>query len=473
MKLAVRVVGGRTFRFTRRRAARRGIPLCQALLFQTFLGASACLALGPPLPAEAAMKKARARPAGAADMETVVRSAARHHPAIAEATGVMRQQQEQIAVARSGYFPKIAAGVGSGASATGNQNWRPALNISASQMLYDFGKVSSEVEAASAGARASVAQVALTTDNIARDAALAFVEAQRYQALFAVAVEQVAGVRAIGDLVTQRSQEGASSLSDKEQAEARILATEATRYEVEGERSRWLSNVSFLSSLSVSSVAASAPAWLGKSCASGELDWGRIPAAVQAEEKRRQAIAQLDNSKAQLFPTIALSGSADYDPFYEREPAWSYNNNTNTRRFNYTAGVRVSGNLYEGGATEARRRAADYALTAAMAAGAAVRLQVRQGLAQARSRIGALGAQHKAAKLRDAAMIKTRDLYRQQYVDLGTRTLLDLLNAEQELYTARFQAVNITHDLRRLQVECLYNTGMTRAAFALSTQAGP
>ena len=108
-----------------------------------------------------------------------------------------------------------------------------------------------------------------------------------------------------------------------------------------------------------------------------------------------------------------------------------------------------------------------------MAAGAAVRLQVQQGLAQARSRIGALGAQHKAAQLRDQAMVKTRDLYRQQYMDLGTRTLLDLLNAEQELFAARFQAVNITHDLRRLQVECLYNTGMTRAAFALNAQATP
>lgn len=472
MNLAGRVACGRTLRFTRRRNVRRGIPRCQALLFQTLLGASVCLALGPPLQAEAATRKPRARPAGAPDMETVVRSAAKHHPAIAEATGVMRQQQEQIAVARSGYLPKISAGAGSGVSAAGNQNWRPALNLSASQMLYDFGKVSSEVDAASAGARASAAQVALTTDNIARDTALAFVEAQRYQALLAVAAEQVAGVRAIGDLVSQRNQQGASALSDKEQAEARILATEATRFEVEGERSRWLSNVSFLASLPVSSVAASAPAWLNRACASGELDWSRIPAAVQAEEKRRQAIAQLDNSKAQLFPTIALSGSADYAPFYEREPAWSYNN-SNTRRFNYAAGIRVSGNLYEGGATVARRRAADHALTAAMAAGAAVRLQVQQGLAQARSRIGALGAQHKAAQLRDQAMVKTRDLYRQQYMDLGTRTLLDLLNAEQELFAARFQAVNITHDLRRLQVECLYNTGMTRAAFALNAQATP
>ena len=467
MTLAGRV-SDPTLRLPRRRRARRRAPWIPALS-----GAAVCLMLGFHIPAEATTRKPRARPAGAMDMETVVRSAANHHPSIAEATGMMRQQQEQIAVARSGYFPKISAGVGSGASATGNQNWRPALNLSASQMLYDFGKVSSEVDAASAGARASVAQVALTTDNIARDTALAFVEAQRYQALLTVAVDQVAGVRAIGDLVSQRSQQGASSLSDKEQAEARILATEATRYEIEGERSRWLSNVSFLASLPVSSVSAAAPAWLGKACASGELDWSRIPAAVQAEEKRRQAIAQLDNSKAQLFPTIALSGSADYDPFYEREPAWSYNNNTNTRRFNYTAGVRLSGNLYEGGANMARRRAADHALTAAMAAGAAVRLQVRQGLAQARSRIGALGAQYKAAQLRDLAMVKTRDLYRQQYVDLGTRTLLDLLNAEQELYTARFQAVNITHDLRRLQLECLYNTGMTRAAFALGPQADP
>lgn len=413
------------------------------------------------------------RDARAVSMERAVRAAAAHHPAIAQATGVMRQMREQIEVARAGYLPKIQAGVSSAAASGGGQNWRPTLGVSASQMIYDFGKVASQVDAATAGARASEADVAATVDSVARDAALAFIEAQRYQALLAVAIQQEEGVRAIGALVERRAVAGASTRSDSEQAKARELATIVTREEIEGERARWLANLSYLSGLKVGSVSAAAPAALARACAAGEPDWSRVPAAVAAEQRRRKALAELEHSKASLYPTLSLSGSAEYDPFYERDRDYSYYNSSQNRRFSYSGGLKLSGDLYEGGANIARRRAADHALTAAMAADANVRLQVRQALAEARARARAILAQQKSVRLREEAMVKTRDLYRQQYVDLGTRTLLDLLNAEQELYTVRFQAVNLVHDLRRLQVECLHNTGMTPAVFRLAQEKRP
>ncbi|ERM02995.1 hypothetical protein Q644_13800 [Brucella intermedia 229E] len=66
-------------------------------------------------------------------------------------------------------------------------------------------------------------------------------------------------------------------------------------------------------------------------------------------------------------------------------------------------------------------------------------------------------------------MVKTRDLYREQYLELGgTRTLLDLLNAEQELHESRFQIANTVHDLRRLNISCLYNSGKIRREFGIN-----
>ena len=65
-------------------------------------------------------------------------------------------------------------------------------------------------------------------------------------------------------------------------------------------------------------------------------------------------------------------------------------------------------------------------------------------------------------------MDETGKLYRMQYLQMGTRTLVDLLNAEQEFQQVRFEAVNSAHDLRRLQLDCLYNSVRTRAAFHLS-----
>ena len=62
---------------------------------------------------------------------------------------------------------------------------------------------------------------------------------------------------------------------------------------------------------------------------------------------------------------------------------------------------------------------------------------------------------------------RTRDLYREQYLQLGTRSLLDLLNAEQEFHGARFEQAESVHEVQRLAVECLYQSGRLREAFGL------
>ncbi len=90
---------------------------------------------------------------------------------------------------------------------------------------------------------------------------------------------------------------------------------------------------------------------------------------------------------------------------------------------------------------------------------------------ESRSQIGTLSRLMSSLELRADMMVKTRDLYREQYVELGTRTLLDLLNAEQELHEARFQSANTVHDIRRLNLNCLYSSGKMRQSFGLQASA--
>ena len=68
---------------------------------------------------------------------------------------------------------------------------------------------------------------------------------------------------------------------------------------------------------------------------------------------------------------------------------------------------------------------------------------------------------------RIASIRTTRDLYREQYLQLGTRSLLDLLNAEQEYHSASFDRVDSGHEVQRLAVECLYQSGRMRTVFEL------
>ncbi|HBV2151744.1 TPA: transporter, partial [Klebsiella pneumoniae] len=65
---------------------------------------------------------------------------------------------------------------------------------------------------------------------------------------------------------------------------------------------------------------------------------------------------------------------------------------------------------------------------------------------------------------------QTRALYQDQYLQLGTRPLLDLLNVDQEIYQAQFNQVLTEAQLRNLELDCLFSTGKMRAVFALDNQ---
>ncbi|WP_421021737.1 TolC family protein, partial [Klebsiella pneumoniae] len=82
-----------------------------------------------------------------------VLQAAQWHPSIAEAIGNLYKQGEGINVARAGYYPQISGGIRTGydTGCGGGRNGQ-ALNLSLKQMLYDFGKVDSAVNAAQAAA---------------------------------------------------------------------------------------------------------------------------------------------------------------------------------------------------------------------------------------------------------------------------------------------------------------------------------
>lgn len=395
-------------------------------------------------------------------LEQAVHTALAWHPSIDEAVGRVNQHTAEIDVARAGYYPKVRGGIDSSYQSADGGSWQPRLNVSASQMIYDFGKVSSSVEARTAGANVSRTELLLGVDVLIRDTANAVIEIQRYRALLNVAQEQLRGVQTIADLVRQRSDRGASTRSDEVQADARVNAAQSTVLEIGGQLERWENTLTNLIGRSGPvNVASSVPQWLSNTCAVAEPDWSQSPAVLQAEAQRAQALAQLNLSRAQAFPTLSLEAGAGYD----------FNQgSTNARASDqpdFTVGLNLSGNLYDGGASAASREAANHALTAADAAIRNSRLNLGSALTQARSQISSLQQMVATLTARDGLMRQTRDLYRQQYVELGTRTLLDLLNAEQELHQAGFDMANATHDLRRLGVECLYNSGRSRELLGL------
>ena len=148
-----------------------------------------------------------------------------------------------------------------------------------------------------------------------------------------------------------------------------------------------------------------------------------------------------------------------------------YANSEQLDRTQYSAYVRVKMPIYQGGGLTANRDAAQYSLDAATTAVRSAQLEVRQQLSAAQNASVSLEQALQIQARQQLLTQKTRELYQQQYLDLGSRPFLDVLNAEQEVYQARFTQQETQSQLRTLQLDCLYNTGRTRQQFALNNQS--
>ena len=454
----------------RKRSLSLVLPVCGAL---TACGAQSEIAtvLAPMDPqGYTSTPQVEARPASisgatpAADtssLESTVNRALQWHPSIDEAIGRLNQRTSEINVAQAGYLPKVNGGIRSIYDGD-EKRVVPELTVSASQMVYDFGKVSHSVDAATAAVKIRQSQLLMAIDTVIRDTAHAYIETQRNKALLQAAEAQAAGVSAITDLVRQRSNKGASTRSDEVQAEAREQAARTRVIEIRTQLSHWQNTLASLTGRSVSSVTDTVPSWLLKACDSAEPDWEQVPTALRAEAERREAEAQLRLNRAQIFPTLSIQAEVGYELDGSRRRVGS-----SSEPVDYTVGLNISGSLYDGGASSARREAASYAVKAADAARETARLTALQSLTGARTVTANMNQLLTSLSSRRGMMEETRNLYRRQYLELGTRTLLDLLNAEQELHQVQFDIVNTSHDLRRLNVDCLFESGMARKAFGV------
>lgn len=402
--------------------------------------------------------------AQALGLSEAVLQAAQWHPSIAEAIGNLYKQGEGINVARAGYYPQISGGLRTGYdTGYGGDRSSQAINLSLKQMLYDFGKVDHAVSAAQAAAARAQANILLVVDDLARDTAYAWIETRRYEQLIGIARDQIRGVGDIANMARQRSDMGASTRSDVVQAESRVQSARAVLEEYSAQYERWRSTLAaLLGRATPVSLDERPPQELAQACKRPSQGDERLPAVLMALAQRAQGQAELAQAKAEAYPTVSLQPQVNHylDNDYNRD---------NSRLDRTQAGIylNVEVPIYQGGSISARSRAAGYALTAADSAEDAARLQARRGLAEATAQTAGLGRRLNSLEARQDSIQEARMLYGRQYLDLGTRPLLDLLNAEQEIYQSRFELAGTRSDLLRLDVDCLYNTGALRAAFGL------
>lgn len=404
--------------------------------------------------------------AGPLELTVAVQLAVGRHPSIGDAIATLLQHEGGVDVARAGYYPQVRVGVG-GSRSNGAATARSGTqaSISASQMLYDFGKVSGAVKQSEAQVLRQQAMVLKQLDAVALEAAQAVVQVHRYQTLLDIAKDQVQAVEKVMETAQLRASAGISTQSDPIQAESRVDSARANRLQVQTQLAQWRERLRTLLGGAVPQVIDPLPDQLARSISMDIVpDDGLLPDVLVARAERQAATAQIDIARAQRYPTLSLDASAN-----KAMAGTNANSNAPERGLNHSIALNLSSVLYQGGALDAQVRSA---IAAEEAAGQRVETARLRAGDQARSfREQIIGAQARLGALasRKRTIAIARDLYREQY-KLGTRSILDLLNAEQEIYQAAAEEEAVQHDLWDQRIAYIGATGQTREVYGLNNQ---
>lgn len=384
------------------------------------------------------------------------------HPGRQSALGYEASAREMIDVAKAHYYPQVSGGVSNSyekyRSGRYDEKSLQNLDLNVQQLLYDFGKTAHSVKKAEFGDLKAQARTDLVVEQLVREASSSVLEAVRNEGFLTLAQEHVQEVEQLTRLVEQRHDKGASNLSDVLQARSRLDSVQALVLNVEAEYQKWLQEIELLTQLpEVSAVSlAQFPVELSNSCTISQINWERIPEVVMADMAAEEAVADVDLAGAEEWPTLSVQANASRA--LNATPMYGSRVETAVR-------LNFSMPFYQGGGLSARKRAASGALRAASAEKSQIRLQVQQRLADQVNRYQGLERRKALLVNRVMNISGTKDLYRKQYLDLGTRSLVDLLNAEQEYHQARVEVLNSELDLKASQIECAYSQGLLSAGF--------
>ncbi|NNG81835.1 TolC family outer membrane protein [Acinetobacter sp. ANC 5378] len=392
--------------------------------------------------------------------ETILRALQRS-PDISQRISVLAGQDAYIAVAKSGYYPQISGGISTGDLSSGERG-RQLIGLNATQMLYDFGKVKSGVDIQQAKLVAEQAEVLVGIDSVAYDTANAIVNIKRYQEMTQIAQQQISGISRIAEITNLRAKAGIITQADPIQARANLEAAQANLVVQQTQLKKFQQKLRTLLGADVTGLGWSIPEHVVRdSDLYRDPEFNKIPSMISAQAEVDVAKFQKQQLKSSNYPVLSVKGSLS-QAMNGRNP----NNNEDDGLYDSIM-LEASSNLYQGGAIKSQTRAASYAEEAAKAKVNSVYLSVLDEVRLLREEIENKQRLMSILIARKETTIRTRELYQEQY-KLGTRSAVDLLNAEQSIHSAAQEIENARYDIYDAIVRYIAVTGRSRDLYDLN-----
>jgi adhesin transport system outer membrane protein len=384
-------------------------------------------------------------------LAAAVQQAINQNPEVTARLNALRAAGNEVEVARGQYLPSVdlSASVGrdndriTSRSPASQSLSRTGLALSASQILWNGMATTKEVTRLDHARLTRYFEFLGTTEETALEATRAYLDVERYRKLVSLAEDNYVQHKYAFNQLQTKFKAGVGRGVDAEQANARLALAESNLTTEQAN----LHDVSTRYLRIVGDVPAASTDNGGADLSKG-IPPSNLETIQQALAKHPSISAAVENMRAAQAQAQGVESS--YQPTVEARLRTGVGNNfdgVQDQKRDSSAEIVLNWNLFNGGSDKARvRQYADLLNQAADQRDRACR-DVRQTVAIAHNDIRKLQDQLLALDRNVLAIEKARDAYRQQF-DIGQRSLLDLLNAENELYTAKRSYANAEFDLQ-------------------------
>jgi adhesin transport system outer membrane protein len=374
-----------------------------------------------------------------------------NNPEVTARYNALRAAANEVDVARGGFLPQVNLSGSVGHDQDKIRNRLPSesasLNrngvaLSINQVLWDGLATRKEVDRLGHARLTRYFEFLSTSEDTALEASRAYIDVLRYRKLVSLAEDNYVQHKYAFDQLQSKVKAGVGRGVDSEQANARLALAESNL-------TTEVANLHDVSARYLRVVGEAPEGALAspKDLLTKNLVATNADAVTQALARNAAITAAVENVRA--VESQAEGRDSPFQPKVEaraRTGAGKNFDGVQGQRRDTAAEIVLNWNLYNGGSDRARvRQYADLVNQAQDLRDKACR-DVRQTTAIAQNDIAKLRDQLVALDRNALAIEKARDAYRQQF-DIGQRSLLDLLNAENELYTAKRSYANAEHDL--------------------------
>ena len=387
-------------------------------------------------------------PAGAETLDEALARTYLDNPTLRATRAELRGVDEGVAQARSGWRPNVEVNGGAGLSyqdrnvgsvSTSDGTVPLAGSIDVVQPLYTGGRTDAQVDAAEKDVEAQRALLAAVEQSVLRDGVTAYMNVWSAEAVLSLNQNNERVLRRQLQATRDRFEVGETTRTDVSQAEARLSRAVSSRIQAEGELASAIATYEQVIGVNPSGVEqAPAPSGLPASrdeTVSSALDDN--PNVIAAVFVQQAAEARVDASEAELNPEVNLVGSLGHTRNQTRS-------NTDTNEASIIAQLVIP--IYQQGFVSSQvRENKQISNQRAIEIEEARRLAKQQAIASwealvtRRSQVESLLSEVRASQI-------ALDGVRQENL-VGARTVLDVLDAEQELLNAQVDLVTAQRDV--------------------------